>query len=65
MELRVPEMERIMPHVQPAEGISAFGNAQTDSGVEEETRICERSAETVPASRSVGCLNFYVPLHIR
>lgn len=64
MELRVLEMEHITPRLQPAKGISAFGNAQTDSGVEEETQICERSAETVPAGRSVGCLSFRVPLHI-
>lgn len=56
------EIKCITPHLQPAEGISAFGNAQTGSGVEEETQKCERSAETVPASRSVCCLNFCVPL---
>lgn len=56
------EINHITPHLQPAEGISAFGNAQTGSGVEEETKIRERPAETVPASRSVGCLNFCVSL---
>ena len=56
------EIKLVTPYLQPAEGISAFGNVQTGSGVEEETQICERPAETVPASRSVGCSDFYVPL---
>lgn len=54
--------EACCPHPRPAEGGSAFGNVPTGSGVGEDTQICERPAEAVPASRSVGCLNFYVPL---
>lgn len=56
------EIKLITFLLQTAEGISAFGNVQSGSEVEEEMQICERPAETAPASRSVGCLNFYVPL---